>query len=435
MKIIFTEEYFMNRKIGFVFMCIALAAVMLTGCGSSSGGDKTINISFWKSPHSNREEEIWNSIIALFNKDFPNIKVEFLVVPWDQVNQKEMAAFSAGTPPDVSFQVEQYLAYATVNKLVDLKEYVSAEKLAGYPKGALDYCTYQNKLVGVPFVALNTVMFYNKDIFAAAGIQKTPATWDELVKAAQACTKDTNGDGKIDQYGLLLNTKPRLDIWTGVNFIQQAGGDLWNKEMTSIGFNNQAGITGLQFYTDLFNRYKVAPPIDEFSSAEEEQNAFYTGKIAMWPAQIHTVGNIRSANPQLNVGAFLLPSGPAADKVYANWAFANIGMLSIASDSSNKDASWKFVEFATRPDIESQYLSQVGFFSPQMATNDLMYQDDEIMKIAAPGIAIMQTSPASRNFEAMFANFPVMLEKCVRGVATPAQAIQELENDLKELNG
>jgi maltose-binding protein MalE len=45
----------------------------------------------------------------------------------------------------------------------------------------------------------------------------------------------------------------------------------------------------------------------------------------------------------------------------------------------------------------------------------------------------MQTSPASPNFEAMFAGVPSMLEKCVRGAATPAEAVQQLEDDFKML--
>ncbi|MDR1420342.1 MAG: sugar ABC transporter substrate-binding protein [Treponema sp.] len=433
----------MNKKAGIIFsiifICLTLTLSFLAGCGSGSSGNsadgKVVTITCWKPPHTSREEEIWNNTIALFSKDHPDIKVEFLAVPWESHNEKEMAAFSAGTPPDVSFQVEQYVAYAAAGKLLDLNGYASVEKLAGYPKGALDYCTYRGQLMGIPFIALNSIMFYNKDIFAAEGITKLPSTWDELLQTAQACTKDTDGDGKIDQFGILFRTKPRPYIWAVINYIQQAGADLWNADTTNIGFNTPAGVAGLQFYTDLFLKYRVAPPIDYYSSSEEEYSGFYNGKIAMYPDEIQNVSVLRNGNPNLNLGAFLLPKGPAPDDTHANWAFANMGMLSIASDSPNKDAAWTFVEYATRPEIESQYLSQVGFFSPQMATNRLMYQDDEIMQVAAPGIAGMQTSPASPYFEAMFSGIASMEEKCIRGAATPAEAIRQLEGELTALTG
>jgi multiple sugar transport system substrate-binding protein len=434
---IYLKEYEMNGKAGFGLICAAALCVLFAACGAGSGGDKggneTVSISCWKPPHTSQEEAIWNNTIALFSREYPNIKVEFLAVPWESHNEKEMAAFAAGTPPDVSFQVEQYVAYAAAGKLINLNSYASPEKLAGYSEGALSYCTYKGQLMGIPFIALNSIMFYNKDIFAAEGITTLPSTWEELVKTAQACTKDMDNDGKIDQYGILLRTKPRPYIWAPVNFIQQAGADLWNAATTNIGFNTPAGIAGLQFYTDLFLTYKVAPPVDTYSSSEEEYSGFYNGKIAMYMDEIQNVSVIRNGNPNLNLGAFLLPKGPAADEAHANWAFANMGMLSISSDSPHQDAAWSFVEFATKPEIESQYLSQVGFFSPQMATNDLMYQDDEIMKVAAPGIATMQTSPASPHFEAMFSGVAAMAEKCMRGAATPAEAIRQLENDIAVL--
>jgi len=419
----------MGTKKRLSLVSLLLAIVMLvslsTGLMAASADEKT-TISFWKSPHSDREAEIWEGIIAQFNAEYPDIEVEFLVVPWGSVNQKELAAFAAGSPPDVSFQVEQYLTYAQSGKLVDVKPLMSADKLAAYPQGALDYCTYEDQLMGVPFVALNSVMFYNKDMFAEAGVTP-PTTWDELIEVGQKLTKDTDGDGVIDQYAMLFPSKPNLDQWVGVQFIEQAGGDMWNEDITNVGFNNEAGITGLQFIADLFNKYCIVPPIDTFSSTDEEKAAFYDGKIAMYPAQIHVGGNIRTANPDLNLGAALMPAGPAEDAVHANWSFANMGMLSIAADSPHQEEAWTFVQFVTRPEIESQYLSQVGFFSPQMATNDLMYLDDEIMTSAKEGIKTMQTSPASPNFEVMFSGLPVMMESVVREVATPAEAIAELE--------
>ncbi len=409
-------------------LAVAMLATMCAGFGAALAEEK-VKISFWKSPHSDHEEEIWAAINDQFNKEYPNIEVEFLAVPWDSVNQKELAAFAAGSPPDVSFQVEQYLSYAQSGKLVDVGKLMTPEKLAGYPQGALDYCTYDGKLMGVPFVALNSVMFYNKDLFAAEGVEP-PKTWDELVTVGQKLTKDTDSDGTVDQYGMLFPTKPTMDQWIGVTFIEQAGGDLWNADITNIGFNNEAGTKGLQFIADLFNNYKIVPPIDTFSSTEEEKAAFYNGKIAMYPAQIQIGANIRTANPNLNLGAFLMPKGPAADDTHANWSFSNMGMLSIASDSKHQEEAWKFVEFITRPEIESQYLSQVGFFSPQVATNDLMYQGDEIMTAAKEGIKDMQTSPASPNFEAMFSGLATLFETVVREAASPADAIAELEQTM-----
>ena len=416
-----------------ILLCMVM--LMTTLCAVSAQAEGTIEpctISFWKSPHSNHEEEIWENVIKRFNEEYPQITVEFLSVPWDSVVEKEMAAFASGTASDVSFQVEQYMVYAQAGKLVDLNEYATPEKLAGYPQSALDYFTFDGKLCGIPFVALNSVVFYNKDLFAEAGVE-IPTTWDELVAAAQKLTLDKDGDGVTDQWGLLLGNRPSIDQWVHVTYIVEAGGQIWNDTVDNIGFNNEAGIKGLEFVNDLYNTYKVCPGPDVYSSQEEQLNAFCDGKIAMYPAQIHTVNNIRTTNPDLNLGAFINPAGPAEDPAYATWDFANIGSLSISSDSPNKEAAWAFVEFATRPEVEKDFLSDVGFFSPQMATNDLMYQGDEIMTLAGQNIRQMRVSPASFVFQGMYDGLKTMFESVIRGVATPQEAMDNLEAQFKEL--
>lgn len=418
------------------FVSLILCAVLFLTLIPSAVAEKELepaHLTFWKSPHSANEEEVWAGVIAGFNEKYPQITVEFLSVPWDSVNEKEMAAFSSHNPPDISFQVEQFQVYAEAGCLVDLSKYISEEQKAGYNASVLDYCTYDGKLVGIPFGAADSLMFYNKDIFAAEGITKLPETWEEMIDVAQKCTKDTDGDGQIDQWGLLLKTCPRCDMWQGVTYIQQSGANLWNETRDNIGFNNEAGIRGLQLYADLFNKYKVVPPIDTFSSEEEEKSAFYDGHIAMWPDQVTEYGNILGGNPELNLGAFLIPAGPAEDEAQAHWSFGNIGMLSIATDSKYPEQAWAFVEYITQPEIERVLIRGINAFSPQLATNEGLYEGNEIMQFAADGIRVMQCSPASKYFQGMWDGVRTMLESLARGAATPEEAIAELETKLAML--
>ena len=76
--------------------------------------------------------------------------------------------------------------------------------------------------MGIPFVALNSVMFYNKDMFEEAGITKVPETWEELREAAKKLTQDKNGDGETDQWGMMYEMD---DYWQPLTYIIQAGAD------------------------------------------------------------------------------------------------------------------------------------------------------------------------------------------------------------------
>ena len=158
----------MKRKLA---MC--LCASMLTGLlsGTVANAEEGAKLTFWKSPHSDREDEIWAGVIEEFNKENPDIEVEFLNVAWDSVVEKTTAAFAAGSGPDISFQTEQFPLYAKNGYILSLEDYADEEKRAGYPELALEYCSYDGQLMGIPFGAVNSVMFYNKDMFEEAGIE------------------------------------------------------------------------------------------------------------------------------------------------------------------------------------------------------------------------------------------------------------------------
>lgn len=418
----------MKRKLA---MC--LCAGMLVGMlgGMTASADETAKLTFWKSPHSDREDDIWAEIIKQFNEENPDIEVEFLNVAWDSAVEKMTAAFAAGNGPDISFQVEQFPLYAKNGYILSLEDYVSEEKVAGYPTSALEYCTYDDQLMGIPFIALNSVMFYNKDLFAEAGIESVPTTWDELLETAKLLTKDTDGDGETDQWGMMFEME---DYWQPLTYMIQAGADMWNDNLTNIGFNNEQGIEGLEFFNTLYNEEQVVLPLEKYTSKDEERSYFYNGQVAMFPQQIQYVNTIREAS-DVNLGAFAIPSGPAEDAEHANWNFANIGMLAISSQTEYPDAAWKFVEFVTRPEIEKQYLTEVGFFSPQTATNEGLYGDDEIMTIAGDMIKQLQVSPASDYANAMLENLKIMYESVARGAAAPADAIANMENTMRAISG
>ena len=418
----------MKKKIA-ICLCASMMLGMMTGMAVSA--EENVKLTFWKSPHSDREDEIWASMIAEFNKEYPNIEVEFLNVAWDSIVEKTTAAFAAGSGPDISFQTEQFPLYAKNGYILSLDDYADEEKLSGYPESALEYCSYDGQQMGIPFVALNSVMFYNKDMFAEAGIEEVPTTWDELLEVSKKLTQDTDGDGETDQWGMMFEMD---DYWQPLSYIIQAGADQWNENLTNIGFNNEKGIEGLSFFNKLYNEEKVVLPLEKYTSKDEQRAYFYNGQVAMMPQQIHYSNLLREAS-DINLGEFKLPSGPAEDSEHANWNFANIGMLAISSQTEHPDEAWKFVEFMTRPEVEKTYLSEVGFFSPQLATNDLMYEGDEIMAVAADGIKELQVSPASDYANAMQINLKTMYESVARGVSSPADAIQAMEDTMRAISG
>ncbi|WP_135546724.1 ABC transporter substrate-binding protein [Paenibacillus cymbidii] len=425
--------------------CAVLAAAV-AGCGGgggASGGtrasakpadsaaasaktsDKKVTLTFWKAPHIKTEKDVWAKIIEKFEAENPNIKVEFLETPWDGWDQKYTAAFAGSSPPDVSYMSEYFVKFAQNGKLADLSNYFTKEERGKYSPSVIDYLTVNGKIYTKPFLAGTSVVLYNKDIFEKANA-KIPTTWDELVTTAKQLTKGQ------EQWGI-----GGLDALNTVAFMGQAGANLYadnNKNIAKLGLDTPEGIKGLQFYTDLVRKEKVSPPIDFFSKPEQENQAFFDGKIAMYYAQVSFTGTIKTNAPNLRYGAFLNPAGPAADPNKKREAYAGIGTLAIAEASKHKDEAWKFIQFVTSPANAKMYLEAAGFLSPLAEANNDMYKGDEIMDVAKESIKSMVIWTPNEKFGKVLDIVRQMREAAFRGAKTPEQAIKDAVKEYDNAN-
>jgi ABC-type glycerol-3-phosphate transport system substrate-binding protein len=391
----------------------------------SANSAKKVTISFWKAPHIKTEKDVWAKIIQKFESENPNIKVEFLETPWDNWDQKYTAAFAGSNPPDVSYMSEYFVRFAQNGKLADLSTYFPGSERDKYSKSVIDYSTVNGKLYTVPFLAATSVVLYNKDLFEKNNIQ-IPQTWDELVEAAKKLTKGP------DQWGI-----GGLDVLNMVAFLDQGGAELYgnkNQDITKLGLDSPEGIKGLTFFTDLVTKYKVAPPVDFYSKPEQENQAFFDGKIGMYYAQVSFTGTIKTNAPKLRYGAFENPAGPASDPGKQRAAYAGIGSLAMAEASKHKEEAWKFIQFITSPDNAKMYLEPAGFFSPLASANSDMYKGDEIMEVAKKSIDKMVIWPANEKFGKLLDILKQTREAALRGTKKPEDAIKNTIKEYQILN-
>jgi ABC-type glycerol-3-phosphate transport system substrate-binding protein len=168
-----------------VFLWVALTSVTAMGKGA---------ITFWLMPNAPDETHIpWLEEKAREFETQTGYKVNFEVIGWGEAWQKISVALASQTGPDV-FQVgttwnPQFAATGGLEKL-DLAEFGSAE---AFMKANYVSTTYKGESYGVPWFAETRCLFYNKDMFAKAGVQP-PATYDEL-KAVGKKIVETFGEG------------------------------------------------------------------------------------------------------------------------------------------------------------------------------------------------------------------------------------------------
>src|SRR3954451_4125162 len=177
---------------------MALASAMLVAC--SSGTPPNTHAGKGKGPVKDPKSPVtvtfssWvgadptmKKFAADFHKEHPNITIKFQNVNADNASQKLTTQIAGGNPPDVAYvDASATSDFASRGALVNLDNYISRSSIVkpdDYVDAFKTFVTYDGPLWGLPIDGESTGLFYRKDLFAAAGIDGPPTTWDEFQAA------------------------------------------------------------------------------------------------------------------------------------------------------------------------------------------------------------------------------------------------------------
>ncbi|OME93871.1 MULTISPECIES: ABC transporter substrate-binding protein [Paenibacillus] len=246
-----------------------------------------------------------------------NTKFQFEQIPWGDIQDKITASIVAGEPIADVFLLERYRAFpAMVQKdflqPIDGILDINNEK---WPAEMRMTGSFDGKVYGFSTaVGGGGGIYYNKAILKKEGLpdpqelhEKGEWNWDTFLDIAKKSTKDTNGDGKIDQYGLAL---------TSVNFvpafIASNDGDVTKVVDGKLAFtgDDENAMEALRFYSDLSNVHKVVKP-NQTDNWEDYINAFNEGIVAMRYGEGWEGSGIQT-NLGNDYGFIFIPKGPKA---------------------------------------------------------------------------------------------------------------------------
>lgn len=215
---------------------------------------------------SESEMKILKPLIANFEKDNPNIKIDFLHIPQNYF-QKIHLLTASNTAPDVIFMNNQYLPiYANAGVLEDLSSYNRDFQLDKFFESSIEALSYNNKIYAIPRDISTLVIFYNKDIFDKYGVRypKDNWTYDEFLETAKKLTHRPN------LFGISFEEEPIFYL----PYLMSFG----LKKIPE--YDDLSTQQGLKLYADLRNKYHVAPLKTESASATMAQ-MFLQEKLAM----------------------------------------------------------------------------------------------------------------------------------------------------------
>lgn len=308
----------------------------------------TIKVSAWSDCMRALVE---SGLVADFETQNPDIKVEIIEYPAQEYQDKLVVQLAGGADLDVILMknTADYSNIAAKNQLVDMTELVKRDKVDVSNMGPLfEGVQYEGKQYALPYSKTSWILYYNKDLFDAAGVEypSDDMTWNDFRETAK---KVSSGSGNDKVWGAYLHTWPQ--VWYGMGL--QTGASIIDQDLTPFK-------ESLQFRMDLEADGTVMPYVEAKATNAHYKTEFAKGQTAMNVIGAFHIGQLRELEDagEMNFDWDIAPM-PHPEGVAANTTWGMASPVGININSKNQEAAWKFVNFMTS--IEgAKHFAKVG---------------------------------------------------------------------------
>ncbi len=369
-----------------IYFVLVIAFLLMFVTSSVLAAKTTIRFNFFGNLN---EIEVAKKWISDFERQNPDIKVEFESIGSSELSTKMLTSHLGGNAPDVTRMTHAYgQSWASKGILLDLTEFLTNDHsfFNDFEQGCLNIYNYNGKQYGLPHTLMCRALLYNKDLFDQAGVEypNTDWTWTDFAEAAQQLT--VRKSGRVSQWGFQL--APHVPGMFSL-FLEQAGGQFYNNTRDRVTFNTRAGLAVLNFWRELIYQYQASPPLAVGSQLNHEQ-AFKLGKVAMIITGPWNRPVLAKEAPELNYGVAELPYYKERSN---NYLGDGIG---IWSGTKSKEAAWRLVRFIMEKEQQSLWWNTLHSHFPVTTTslNYLMEQGLKDDQLAIPFIKGLEYSRA-----------------------------------------
>jgi multiple sugar transport system substrate-binding protein len=337
----------MRRSAGAVALLVVALVLVASALASGAHRSSPTKLTIWVGWSAGKELTTFKQVAAEYDKNHPEVTVS---VVGGIDDNKIVAAIRSGTAPDIVSSFNSYNVgnYCGSGGWVDLAPLLKKDHIdpAIFPPAPRYYTQYEGKRCALPLLADDYGLYYNKDLFAKAGIKSPPRTMSELAADAKKLTvRDSKGNIKIAGFdpvvGFYENTPDR--------WIQQFAGKWVDSKGRSLIGTDPAWAKWANWFKGLVDWYGYdklvrfqAQPIDEFTPSQ----AFETGKLAMNFDGEWRVAFIHNEHPSLNYGTAPMPVDDAHPELYGS-GYINGTIIGLPRGGHHQDQAWAFVKYLT----------------------------------------------------------------------------------------
>lgn len=389
-----------KKKLAVIISCVIATSMLLcTACGSSADNGDTGTAGSTQAGTNDEEsvtessgEEVTVTIMCAFAgeephgpyvyeyadkfmEENPNIKIVIQAVSSNDIYTK--LAAMATSPDDLpTLFYTNTDAVPTLNDLglvEDMFGYLDDDDIASFASGIVDACTFDGALSYYPLAGGASAILYRTDWFEEEGLQ-IPATWEDFLDCAKALTKDTDGDGEVDQWGFSMvgsnnsSGQSRFQQYLWSNGVNQVSYDESKGEWTADLGDNFLEI--FTFWTDMNNVEGVVPNGITGIDYETAANYFAMGYTGMMLSGSNALGVAYSSNPELKgkIGSFPIP-GEYPGSMLTTEGYA----LCTHASEAEKEAAVDFLRFFSSNDEEYEFWVSGGKIPTSVTGQNLDY--------------------------------------------------------------
>lgn len=425
------------KKILSLGLVLILAIGLMSGCGntkSSTSGTKTTTIRFWQAGGDDTSIPVMKGLISKFEQANPNIKVDYQAIPWSEnPHDKFSTDIAGGNIADLLIVGNPFdTVLANEGAIIPLDQYMDSSFKSDMMETFLQQSTYQGKMtelngkvISVPIYGSTRTLIYNKDLLKAANIpEPVDKGWsmDDFAKYAKELTKDTNGDGVIDQYGFGTSAKYASQF---LPFVWDLGGDICNADMTKATINTPEWKEALTYYINLLKT--TSPPGSSNVNLTEIEKLFSQGKVAMMTDAMDFANKIIT-DPSIKdkVGIGQMPIG---DKGQSSFAGADVFV--ITKQSKHPKEAWQLLRSILSTDNEKEYCKATGFMPVlKSAASDPYFTGDIVRKGYSQALNYGRFYIKSNNSNAITTILKAEVQSAIGGKETLDKALSNMDSQV-----
>ena len=414
---------------------LAAAALVAASLGAQAQAQTEISF-FYPVAVGGPITKLIDDYAAEFAKENPAIKVTPIYAgSYQDTIVKALTANKSGTPPVTSvllstdmFTLIDEDAIQPIDNFVKTAE--DRAWLGSFTKAFMLNSQSGGKTWGIPFQRSTIVLYYNKELFKAAGLDpnKAPATWAEMADIAKKLTvKDASG--KVTQYGVQIPSSG-FPYWLFQGLAIQNGVAMANDTGNAVKFDDPAVIEALQYWIDLTKQGVHPSGIVEWGTTPKD---FFEKKVAMMWTTTGNLTNVRT-NAKFDFGVAMLPAGKKRGSPTGGGNF----YIFKKATPAQQEAAFKFAKWMTQPERAAKWSMDTGY----VAISEAAYNTAALKKYGAdfpPALVARDQLPFALAEFSTHDNQRVTkalndgLQAALTGTKTAAQAMKDAQAEADRL--